>query len=106
MVLTDWKSQVIKFEIKGEPITLVGDPSLVHSQISLKAMKRTLKKQGYGFWVECNCVEREIMSKQENEENIIADHPEFVAPILQKYSRVLKFQRGCLRQETENTLLL
>lgn len=60
MVLTDWKAQIMKFEIKGEPVTLVGDPSLVHSQISLKAMRRTLKKQGSGFRVECNSVERTV----------------------------------------------
>lgn len=49
MVLTDWKTQVMKFEIKGEPITLVADPSLVHSQISLKAMKKTRENRAVDF---------------------------------------------------------
>lgn len=31
MVLNNWKTQVMKFEIKGEPITLVGNLSLVRS---------------------------------------------------------------------------
>lgn len=57
MVLTNWKTQVMKFEIKGEPITLVGDPSLVHTQISLKAMRRVLRKGNEGYWVECNRME-------------------------------------------------
>lgn len=50
MVLTYWKAQVMKFEIHGEPYTLVGDPSLVQAQISLKAMRRTLKKAGLRIW--------------------------------------------------------
>lgn len=87
MVLTDWKSQVMKFEIKGEPITLVGDPSLIHSQISLKAMKRTLRKQGCGFWVECNGVEK-LIEETPKEEESGAEQSELVSSMLQKYKQV------------------
>lgn len=45
MVLMNWKTQIMKFEVNGEPVTLVGDASLVRSQISLKAMLKVLRKQ-------------------------------------------------------------
>lgn len=80
----------MKFEIKGEPITLVGDPSLVHSQISLKAMRRALKKQGCGFWVECNCVDNVAGLKPTEEESKEKIMPEFIAPLLEKYAQVFK----------------
>ena len=44
IVTTDWKEQVMKYEFKGEPITLIGNPSLVRSQISLKAMRKLIRK--------------------------------------------------------------
>lgn len=54
MVLTNWKTQIMKFELNGEPVTLVGDPALVRAKISLKTMLRVLRKGNGGFWVECN----------------------------------------------------
>lgn len=48
-VTTNWKTQIMKFEIGGSPVTLIGDPSLIHSKISLKAMLKSLRKEGGGF---------------------------------------------------------
>lgn len=31
--LTNWETQVMKFDLKGHPVTLVGDPTLVQSKI-------------------------------------------------------------------------
>lgn len=53
VVMTDWKKQVMMYEFQGEPVMLKGDPTLIRSQISLKAMVRALKKTGEGgYWVE------------------------------------------------------
>lgn len=57
VVLTNWNTQVMKFEVASEPVTLVGDPTLVKSSISFKAMLRALRKGAGGFWVECNQME-------------------------------------------------
>lgn len=51
-VTTNWKTQVMQFELGGSNITLKGDSSLIRSKISLKAMLRSLRKEGKGYWVE------------------------------------------------------
>lgn len=56
-VTTNWKSQRMQFQLGGKPMTLIGDPTLVKTQISLKAMIRTLKKEKQGYWVEVNRME-------------------------------------------------
>lgn len=48
-VTTNWRTQVMKFEVGGSPVTLVGDPSLVHSKISLKAIYGACGKREKGF---------------------------------------------------------
>lgn len=57
-VWTNWKTQVMQFEMRGQTVKLVGDPSLVRAKISLRAMLRTLRKEGQGFLVELNQLER------------------------------------------------
>lgn len=44
-VVTNWKSQVMQFDLGDNTVTLVGDPSLVRSKISLKAMLKTIRKE-------------------------------------------------------------
>lgn len=56
IVLINRKTLVMKFEVKGEAVTLVDHPTLVNAQILLKAMRMVLKK-GIGFWVECTRLE-------------------------------------------------
>lgn len=58
MVMTNWKTQIMKFEWEGELCTLKGDSTLVRSKVSLKAMLRMLKKKEQGFWVENNRLEK------------------------------------------------
>lgn len=68
-VVTNWKTQVMQFEVEWRTITLVGDTSLVRSKISLKAMLRTLRKEKKGYYVELIVVEktqRGIGNEQEN----------------------------------------
>lgn len=59
VVTTNWKTHVIRFQIGGMPMTLVGDPSLDKTQISLKAMIRILNKERNGVLVELNFLEGE-----------------------------------------------
>lgn len=42
----------MSFVVDGEHYTIKGDPSLGSSQITLKAMVRTLHKEGRGLWLE------------------------------------------------------
>lgn len=53
-VATNWKTQTLKFMVGGKSVTVKGDPKLGRSLISLKAMLRTLKKEGQGYLVEFN----------------------------------------------------
>lgn len=51
-VTTNWKTQVMQFQVGTNLVTLLGDPSLVRSKVSLKSMLRTLKKDKQGYLVE------------------------------------------------------
>lgn len=51
-VTTNWKTRVMDFKLGESIVTLKGDPSLIKSRISLKAMLRSLRKEGKGYWVE------------------------------------------------------
>lgn len=48
-VVTNWKTQVMQFDVGDNTVTLVSDPSLVRSKISLKAMLRTIRKERQGY---------------------------------------------------------
>lgn len=50
----NWKMQTLRFELEGREVTLTGEPSLGRTLISLKAMIRTLRKEGGGYLVEFN----------------------------------------------------
>ncbi|XP_063950432.1 uncharacterized protein LOC135152943 [Daucus carota subsp. sativus] len=84
MVTTNWKTQVMKFELGGELVTLIGDQTLVHSQVSLKAMLKALRKQGQEYWVECNRLEQ-INGQGEG---VNSGVPSFLQPVVQLHSRV------------------
>lgn len=90
---------VMKFEIKGEPMTLVGDSSLVRSKIFLKAMWRVLRRGGIRYLMECN-----QMEAQKNMENA-KDGCEMVEPYFLRENsfkntpRFLRSGRGCHRPE-------
>lgn len=87
--MTNWKSQVIQFEMGENTVTLVGDLSLVRAKISLKAMLRTIRKEKGGIWVEIN--EMEGMAE---EQKIDPQIPGYIAPILQKYKGVFAESTG------------
>lgn len=53
----NWRTQVLKFKRGQESVVLKGDPSLGRTLISLKAMVRTIRKEGGGYLVELNRLE-------------------------------------------------
>lgn len=55
-VSNNWKSQVMQFQSEGRTITLRGDPSLSRTRISLKAIIRTIRKEGGGVLLELNVI--------------------------------------------------
>lgn len=57
MTHTNWKTQVMKFNLGSESITLRGDPALGKTLVSLKAMMRTIRHEGAGILVELNQLE-------------------------------------------------
>lgn len=88
VVLTNWKTQIMTFELKGETVTLVGDPTLVRSQISLKAMIKVLQKEKQGYWVECNKLEANSASSRE------PSVPTFLGGVIEQYAKVFEEPKG------------
>lgn len=78
-------------------VTLVGDPTLVQSQISLKAMLRALRKNGQGYWVECNRME--VNKKRGLVQNSgDGSVPNFLKEVIETYSRVFDTPTGLPRK--------
>lgn len=50
--MVNWKLLWIPFKVGGSTVTLLGDPSLSISFVSLEAMVRAIKNEGEGFLVE------------------------------------------------------
>lgn len=88
---TNWKTQTIKFQLRGEQVVLKGDPSLGRTLISLKAMLKTLKGEGDGFVVELNVMEGLEVTAQED---FISHAPPFLQHLLQLHSQVFQAPEG------------
>lgn len=54
----------MQFELNGKVVKLVGDPTLARSQISLKAMFRTIRKEGGGLWLELSQLEGKVAKQR------------------------------------------
>ncbi|XP_074346704.1 uncharacterized protein LOC141685510 [Apium graveolens] len=98
VVMTDWKKQEMTYNIQGKPVTLVGDPSLIRSRISLKAMIKSLKKIGGGFVVECRQMEalelqqaEKVRSQSSGE---VTKESMFLTDILQRHAKVFEEPKG------------
>ncbi|XP_074356373.1 uncharacterized protein LOC141696084 [Apium graveolens] len=92
-MVTNWRTQVMKFEMGGSKVTLVGDPSLVRSKITLKAMIKCLRKEGHGFLIESNkveVVERQLGAVNERMEQI----PVGLQPVIKHYQGVFAEPKG------------
>ncbi|XP_056686977.1 uncharacterized protein [Spinacia oleracea] len=98
-VVTNWKTQIMKYQIGGSTVTLVGDPSLSRSKISLKAMIKVLRKEGGGILVEFNNLNEEGHKSGE--------YPDFLRRALEEYERVFAVPTGLPpRREQEHAILL
>ncbi|KAL9444267.1 hypothetical protein AB3S75_017449 [Citrus x aurantiifolia] len=86
MTHTNWKTQVMKFRLGNESVTLRGDPSLGKTLVSLKAMMRTIKHEGAGILVECN--QFEGLCKEDTEV------PSNLNQVLAKYESVFNMPMG------------
>lgn len=53
-MVTNWKTQTLQYKDGNHTITLTGNPALSRTEVSLKSMFRTLRKEGGGFLVEFN----------------------------------------------------
>lgn len=89
MVVTSWKTQEMQFELNGKVVKLVGDPTLARSQISLKAMFRTIRKEGGGLWLELSQLEGKVAETEADE--VV---PEFVQEVLGRFSGVFEAPTG------------
>lgn len=99
VMMTNWKTQVMKYEVRGEPVTLIGDSTLVCSKISLKAMFCSLKKSG-GYSIECGKME----VNQVETSRSVGGISQPLASTIRQFAGVLKIRRGCHRRGIMNML--
>lgn len=98
-VTTNWKTQVMRFRVQGEPITLHGDPSLGRTKISLKSMIRVIQKHKGGILVELCALGAGPMENQgpnlsNPEKPALPNIPEFLKNILAHYDSVFHMPVG------------
>ncbi|XP_042758298.1 uncharacterized protein LOC122198198 [Lactuca sativa] len=77
MTKTNWKEQTMEFDIGGRKARIEGDKSLGKSLISLKAMTKTLGKEGNGVLVE--------LSNVEEEPKVTNPIPSFLQQVVQEF---------------------
>lgn len=88
-IATNWKTQVMKFQLGESSVTLRGDHSLGRSGISLKAMIKTLKKEQQGFLVELN----HLVGLAQGE-TIVSKIPLFLQNVLEDFKGVFEMLEG------------
>ena len=88
-MVSNWKTQEMSFVVNGEQHTIRGDPSLGRSQITLKAMLKTLRKEGGGLWLEFNLLEEENAVTQETQEV-----PAFLKGVMGEFVEVFDSPKG------------
>lgn len=81
-VTTNWKLQLMTFKREGKPVMLQGDLSLGRSQLTLKAMFRSIRKERNGILIELNVVSGVSMSAVE------PTVPVFLQLVLDTYATV------------------
>ena len=68
----------MRFRLQGQMITILGDPSLCRSMVSLKALTCAVKMGGQGILIECGSVEQDEVSGVEQ-------IPTHIQKVLNKY---------------------
>lgn len=92
-VTTNWKIQEMRFKVGKKSVVVKGDPSLEHTQISLKAMMRTIRKAGGGIIVELQKAQV-VPNEQADCRATKPDPPSFLQPTLQRYNKVFQLPPG------------
>lgn len=70
-------------------VVLQGDPSLIHSKISLKAMIKTVRKEGAGMLVEV----KQLEGTESSNSNTPAV-PKFLQKVVGQYAKVFSVPEG------------
>ncbi|XP_021775488.1 uncharacterized protein LOC110739329 [Chenopodium quinoa] len=101
-IATNWKPQLMKFDLGGARVTLQEDSSLGRTGISLKAMIWTLSKEGTSFLVElCEMEEDGPISKSG------PSVPEFLQLTLNQFREVFECPEGLPPQrDIKHTIVL
>lgn len=89
-VTTNWKLQTMRFKCAREEKVLQGDPALERTQISLKAIFRTLQKEKGGVVLELNQIEKNVIEDTTEPEEVL----HFLLTNLQKYDKVFHMPNG------------
>lgn len=76
-------------------VTLVGDPSLDCTRISLKAMLKTIRKEKGGIRIEINRMEKELEGYDKKHTVGSGEEiPAYLAPVIQQHYVVFDEPRG------------
>ena len=97
--MSNWKTQTLKFQLGREHVTLKGDPSLGRTKISLKAMIRTLQKEGGGYLVEFNQMSSD---QQVAGELDMGQIPSVLHSVLQGFKHVFDMPSGLPPKRTHD----
>lgn len=85
-VTTNWRTQLMQFEMDGITTILKGDPSLECSKVTLKNMYRTLRNAGGGIMLQFN----QLAEEKKNEVEI----PSFLKPLINSYEHLFNMPHG------------
>ncbi|XP_056699529.1 uncharacterized protein [Spinacia oleracea] len=85
-VVTNWKTQTMRYQLGGSTVTLQGDPSLAKSKISLKAMLKVIRKEGGGILLEFNQLEDSVKEGPAM--------PMFLRRVIEQFSEVFDLPTG------------
>lgn len=101
----NWKSQKISFKMGNETVVLTGDASLGRTGITLKAMMKTLSREGQGYLAEFNYLR--AITKNEGKLQEQMDIPPLLAPLVEKYQDVFNLPKGLppVRHQDHNIVL-
>lgn len=101
-VVSNWKTQEMKFTCDGVMVVLIGDPSLVRSKISLKAMLRTIRKTGGGIRVELSHLATSNEQQKSKSDEVV---PKYLTGDSNDISKFLNYHRDYPRLGDMNTQL-
>ena len=84
MMQVNWKTLLMKCQLGTTTITLKGEPSLYKTQISLRALIRTVQHEGKGMLLECETLER-----GQNEGQDVEKVPQELKRLMKQYEVVM-----------------